>query len=193
MTKIAFMASGNGTNAENLIREIHAGRIPGEAVVVICDKPGAEIFERAARLGVEGVLVDRKAFPDKTSFEAVLTHELEQRQIEMVVLAGFMRILSDSFVKKYLGKIINIHPSYLPDFKGAHAIRDAYAAKASETGVTVHFVEPEVDDGPVILQRKISIEAADDLGSLEKKIHCMEYEIYPEALRKVLSGEVKYP
>lgn len=192
MTKLAFMASGNGTNAENLIQEIQCGRIPAEATMILCDKPGAGIFERAKRLEVKCVLVNRKEFETKALFEEALISELRGCEVDYIILAGFMRILSDHFVNQFLGRIINIHPSYLPDFKGAHAIQDAFEAKVAETGVTVHFVEPDVDSGPIILQRKVKILPEDSLESLETRVHEAEYEIYPEALRRVLSGEATY-
>lgn len=191
-SRLAFFVSGSGTNMENLVREIQAGKIQGDAAVVICDKPGAKAIERCRDLGVECAVVDRKQYKDKESFEEALIRETEARQIDWLVLAGFMRILSDRFVNHFKGRIINIHPSYLPAFKGAHAIRDAFEAGVKETGVTTHFVEPDVDAGPVILQRKVSVEPGETLESLEEKIHAVEYEIYPETLRLVLSGKVKY-
>ncbi len=187
MKKLAFIASGNGSNFENVVREIQAGTVPAEAVVLLCDKPGAKCLERAARLGVTAEVVDRKQFADRAAFEARLAELVDLYQADYIVLAGFMRILSADFVHRYEKRLINIHPSYLPAFPGAHAIRDAFEAKVKETGVTVHFVIAEVDAGPVILQEKLPIRPDDTLESLETRVHDLEYKLYPAALRQLLS------
>ncbi|HLD50354.1 MAG TPA: formyltransferase family protein, partial [bacterium] len=137
MKRIAFLVSGNGTNAENLIKEIKAGRVPdAEARLVISDNPLAAALKKAAKLGVEAVVIDRKKYPSKPGFEAAIKHELEDRDIDLIALAGFMRVLSGDFVRHFAGKIINIHPSLLPAFPGVHGIREAFEAKIQETGVT---------------------------------------------------------
>lgn len=187
MKRLAFFVSGNGTNAENLIRRIRAGEIAAEPAVVISDNPSAGAIAKAKRLGVETAVVDRKKYGSKFEFEAVIINILDEKKIDWIVLAGFMRILSPEFVKRYRRKIINIHPAYLPEFPGAHAIRDAFEAKVRETGVTVHFVDDGVDTGPIILQRPVAVKADDTLESLEQRIHEVEYELYPEALKRVLS------
>ncbi len=194
MKQIAFLVSGNGTNAENLIKEIKAGRVPdAEARLVISDNPLAAALEKAAKLGVEAVVIDRKKYPSKPGFEAAIRHELEDREIDLIALAGFMRVLSGDFVRHFAGKIINIHPSLLPAFPGAHGIREAFEAKVQETGVTVHFVDEGVDTGPLIVQKKIPVDARETLETLEAKIHAVEYQLYPEALRLVISGNVRLP
>ncbi len=192
MKRLAFLVSGNGTNAQNLIRKIRAGEIAAEAAIVISDNPLAGAIEKAKQLGVDAVVVDRKKYASKSEFEAAIVKILEEKKIDLIVLAGFMRILSPEFVKRYERRIINIHPAYLPDFPGAHAIRDAFEAKAKETGVTVHFVDAGVDTGPVILQRKVRVEPGDTLESLEQRIHAVEYELYPEALNRILSGRAGF-
>ena len=128
-------------------------------------------------------LVERKQFVSKEMFEKAIILKLEAYSIELIVLAGFMRILSAEFAQRYQGRLINIHPSYLPAFTGGHAIRDAFEAKVRETGVTVHHVVAEVDAGPIIIQRKVPILAEDTLETLEARIHAVEYDLYPEALR----------
>lgn len=188
--KLAFMASGSGSNFENIVREIQAGRLEADAAILICDKPGAGVLARAEKLKVPAVLVDRKAHPSKEAFEAEIVRRLEESRCDFIVLAGYMRILSNEFVLRYWGRIINIHPSMLPAFPGAHGIRDAFEAGVRETGVTVHFVDTGVDTGPVILQRKVPVEPGDTLESLETRVHAMEYTLYPEALRLVLTGKV---
>ena len=191
MKRLAIFVSGSGTNMENILRHIQEGKIQAEASLVVSDNPGAYALERAEKYGVESVVVDRKKFDSKENFEAEIQRCLAAKKIDYVILAGFMRILSPSFVRAYRGRILNIHPALLPDFQGAHAIRDAWEAKVRKTGVTVHFVDEGVDTGPVILQREVPVTANDTLESLEKKIHAVEYEIYSEAIRLVLGGEVK--
>ncbi len=188
MKRIAIFVSGNGTNMENLIRQIHAGKVPAECRLVICDNPQASAIRKAENLGVTVRVVDRENFGSKAEFEEEIIWHLAENKIDWITLAGFMRILSPDFVKRYAGRIINIHPALLPAFPGAHAIREAFEAKVKETGVTVHFVDAGVDTGPVILQRKIPVDSKDTLQLLEAKIHAVEYELYPEALRRILNG-----
>ena len=178
---------------ENIIRQTRAGNIPAEPAVVICDNPAAGAVQKASRLNVPIRLIDRKSFKHKTDFELEIIEQLEHFKADWVVLAGFMRILSPEFVRRFRGRIINIHPSFLPHFPGARAIQDAYEAKAKETGVTVHFVDEGVDSGPIILQEKIQIHPVESLETLEARIHAVEYDIYPQALCLVLMGKVRMP
>jgi formyltetrahydrofolate-dependent phosphoribosylglycinamide formyltransferase len=189
MKRIAFLVSGSGTNMENLIKRIKAGDIHAEAAVVISNRPGVKALEKAAALGVKTVVIDHKASVDRAAFDQALSECLEKHRVDIIVLAGFMRVLTEGFVKKYPGRIINIHPALLPAFPGAHAIKDAWDAKVKETGVTVHFVDAGVDTGPIILQRKVQFLPDDTLEALEARIHSLEYEIYPQALNRVLSGK----
>lgn len=193
MKKLVFMVSGSGTNMENIVRRIRESSLEAEASAVISDKPGVGALERAARLAVPVHVVDRKQYADKAAFESEIMRIIDSLGADYIVLAGFMRILSDTFVLKYWGRIINIHPSLLPAFPGAHGIRDAFEAKVSETGVTVHFVDTGVDTGRIILQRKVPVLSGDTLETLEARVHSVEYEIYPEALKKVLTGECPQP
>jgi len=191
MKHIAFLVSGSGTNAENLIKRILAGEIPAVPVLVVSNKPGAKALEKAAVLGVKTIVIDHKSYADRAAFDKALDECLEQHKIDLVVLAGFMRVLTPDFVRKYHGRLINIHPALLPAFPGAHAIKDAWDAKVKETGATVHFVDSGVDTGPVVLQRKVPVLPNDTLDTLEARIHNAEYELYPEALKLILSGKAK--
>ena len=194
MKRVAIFVSGTGTNMENLIRKIQGGKVPGvEPALVISDNPGAGALEKAKRLGVEVSVLDRKRFESKEAFERAVLKKLEESKIDFICLAGFMRILSPAFVERYSGRLLNIHPALLPAFPGAHAIQDAFEAKVKETGVTVHFVDSGVDTGPVILQRKVPVSPQDTLETLEAKVHAAEYEAYPEALRLVVTGQIKLP
>lgn len=175
---------------ENLILKNRAGVFPAEIVFILSDNPEAKAIEKAKKLNTPVIVVPRKNYPSKEEFEQEIIHYIETKKIDYIVLAGFMRILSPGFVKRYKGRIINIHPSLLPQFPGANGIRDAFEAKVKETGVTVHFVTEDVDAGPVILQRKVAIAPNDSLVSLEAKVHEVEYEIYPQALTQLLSGDL---
>ncbi|OGW82402.1 MAG: phosphoribosylglycinamide formyltransferase [Omnitrophica bacterium GWA2_52_8] len=191
MKRIAFLVSGNGTNMENLVREIQAGRVPGQAAVVISDNPRAGALERAKKLGVTTAVVERKDYETKQDFETGIEEALSQYEADLVCLAGFMRILSPGFVERHFGRIVNIHPAYLPEFPGAHAIKDAFEAKVKQTGVTVHFVDAGVDSGPIILQERVAVRPEDTLETLEARIHEKEYRLYPEAVKLVLSGKAR--
>ena len=189
MKRIAFLVSGSGTNMANIVAKIKAGEIHAEAAVVISNKPGVKALEKAAALGVKTVVIDHKTYADRAAFDQALSECLEKYKVDIIVLAGFMRLLTEGFVKRYQGRLINIHPALLPAFPGAHAIQDAWDAKVKETGVTVHFVDTGVDTGPVILQRKVPVLPNDTFEMLEDRIHKLEYEIYPQALNLVLSGK----
>ena len=193
MKRLAIFVSGSGTNMENLLKRIQAGKLACEAALVVCDNPEAPAIGKAKKIGIETALVERKNFPSKAAFEAEITRPLEAKKVDLIALAGFMRILSPEFVTRWRGRIVNIHPALLPAFPGGHAIRDAFEAKVKETGVTIHFVDEGVDTGPVILQRKVPVGPKDTLETLEAKIHAAEYELYPEAIRMVLEEKVKLP
>lgn len=192
MNKLAIFVSGSGTNMENIIRKVQAGKIPAQVALVLSDNPSAGAIEKAKRLSIETVVVPRKQFGSKSEFEAEISRHVDEKKIDLIALAGFMRILSSDFVNRYLGRIVNIHPASLPAFPGAHAIRDTFEAKVKETAVTTHFVTADVDAGQIILQRKIKVDFQGTLESLEMKIHATEYGLYPETLCLVLSGKVKF-
>ena len=191
MKRIAFLVSGSGTNMENLIKRIRAGEIPADPVIVISNKPGVKALDRAKEYGVPATVIPHKDYATRELFDEALARCIDSHESDYVVLAGFMRVLTEGFVKKYHGRLINIHPAFLPAFPGAHAIKDAWAAKVKETGVSVHFVDTGVDTGAIILQRKVPVLADDTLEALETRVHQVEYEIYPEALNLVLSGKAK--
>jgi len=182
---LAIFASGNGSNFSALVKAVRQKKIKAKLVVLVCDKPEARVVKRAQKAKVIAILAKREDFTNRVDFEAAIIQRLKNYRIDLIALAGFMRMLSPGFVKLYHKRIINIHPSLLPAFKGAHAIRDALKAKADFTGVTVHFVDKEMDHGPVILQKEIRIKRADTLSSLEKRIHVLEHKLYPQAINKI--------
>lgn len=193
--RLAIFVSGNGTNMENILEHIRAGKIRAGAALVVSDNPQAYALKRAEKFNVECVIVERKRLDSKEAFEAEIRRHLERKKIDYILLAGFMRILSPSFVKAYPNRILNIHPSFLPEFPGARAIRDAFENKRrllkSGTGVTVHFVNEQVDAGPPICQKRVPIKEDDTLETLEKRVHEVEYRLYPEAVKLVLEGKVR--
>jgi phosphoribosylglycinamide formyltransferase-1 len=195
MKRLAIFVSGNGTNMQNLLERIQRGELRAEAALVVSDNPQAPALERAKKFGVECVVVDRKQYDSKEAFESEIRRHVERKKIDYLILAGFMRILSPSFVKVYPNRILNIHPSFLPDFPGAQAIREAFENREklsrTGTGVTVHFVTEAVDAGPPILQERVPIKEGDTLESLEERIHHVEYRLYPAAINLVLQGKIK--
>ena len=188
---LAIFASGRGSNFSAIVKAIKQNEIKVKLVILVCDQPEALVIKRARIARIPVILVKREDFPSRADFEAAIIQRLKSYKINLIALAGFMRILSASFVKRYHNCIMNIHPSLLPDFKGAQAIEDAFKHQAPFTGVTVHFVDAEVDSGPIILQQKVNINKRDSLASLEKRIHALEHKLYPEALKLFINAKLK--
>ncbi len=191
MMNIAVFASGRGTNFSAIARAIKSGRVKANLALLVCDQPGAAVLGRARRAGVKVALVERKDFQSKEDFENKIIQHLEEDKIDLVALAGFMRILSPAFVRRYRNKIINIHPSILPSFKGTAAIKDALEYGVKVTGVTVHFVDEELDHGAIILQGALKIEENESPQSVEAKIHKLEHKLYPQAINLYIEGKIK--
>lgn len=185
MKKIAVFCSGSGSNFEAIVQAVRKKSLRVDVALMVCDNPKAFALKRAAKFGVPVCCVSPKLFADRESFERVVVSILRSQNVDLVVLAGFMRILTPYFIGAYKNKIVNIHPSYLPAFKGAHAIRDAFEAKVRETGVTVHYVTDELDSGRVILQKKVKVAKNDTLERLEARIHKIEHVLYPAAIKKL--------
>ncbi len=189
---IAVFVSGNGSNLQALIDAEHSGNLSdGEIKLVVCDQPDAFALIRAQKADIPVFLQEGKGYASREAYDQSIIQRLKKDKIELIVLAGFMRILSGHLVNEYKNKILNIHPALLPAFKGANGIKDAYEADVDVTGVTVHFVTEELDSGPVILQEKVPIEKDDTLEELEEKVHKVEHEMYPEAVRMFIDGEIK--
>jgi len=189
---IAVFASGRGTNFSAIVRAVKKGKIPGANIsLLVCDNPKAAVIGKAKRAGVEVFLIERKDFASKRDFEERIIQRLEEGQMDLVVLAGFMRMLSREFVQRFKFKILNIHPAILPSFKGTQAIEDAFEYGVKVTGVTVHFVDEEMDHGPIILQAPVKIDENESFQSLETRIHKIEHKIYPETVRLFVEGRLK--
>jgi len=187
---IAVFCSGNGTNFQAIIGAAKTKEFNANIAIMICDNKQAHALERAKKGGVKTLLVLSENFKTREDFENKIITQLENEKIELVCLAGFMRILSPEFIKKYENRILNIHPALLPSFKGAHGIKDAFEQGAKVTGVTVHFVTDKLDSGPVILQESVEISEDDTQESIEQKIHAVEHKLYPGAIKLFIEGRL---
>lgn len=186
--KIAIFASGNGSNFQVLADQILAGELPYTLSFLFCDQKKAYVLKRAEELEIPVFTFSPKEFTTKAEYETEILKLLKNFEVEAIVLAGYLRIIGPTLLKAYPQKIINLHPSLLPAFKGLHGILDAYQAGVKETGVTVHFIDDGLDTGPIIAQRKVFVEAGESLEDLEEKIHQVEHELYPEVLKKLAKG-----
>jgi len=184
MKRIVVMISGSGSNLQTIIDQIHRSEDAAQIVCVISNKPDAFGLQRAKEAGIPHVCVDSQSTSgDRAAYDKLLVTTIEEYQPDLIVLAGFMRILSDSFVNQYLGRLINIHPSLLPKYKGLNTHQRAIDNGDTEHGVSVHFVTPELDGGPVILQAKVPIFPEDDAEDIAQRVQVQEHQIYPLVVR----------
>ncbi|MEM6485659.1 MAG: phosphoribosylglycinamide formyltransferase [Pseudomonadota bacterium] len=190
MTQLAVLASGRGSNLRAIALACAAGRIPARIVLVLCNVPDAPVIDLAASLGLPVRCVDHRKFPEREAFDAALLAELRATNTEFVALAGFMRILSPIFIREYYGCLLNIHPSLLPKYKGLNTHQRALDAGDEVAGATVHYVVEDLDAGPSIIQAPVKIRSGDTAAMLAQRVQQVEHEIYPEALRLCLSGQV---
>ena len=188
--RIVVLASGSGTNLQAILDTLH-GQDGIEVVGVGSDKPGARALERAVAAGVETAVFPSDAYEDRTGRDVAMADWVESRQASLVVLAGYMQLLSEPFVARFRNRIVNVHPALLPSFPGLDAIGQALEAGVETTGVTVHFVDEGVDTGPTILQRQVPVPVGRDRQALEAAIHNVEHQIYPEAIRMIAEGRVR--
>ncbi|MGH8913475.1 MAG: phosphoribosylglycinamide formyltransferase [Acidimicrobiia bacterium] len=184
---IAVLASGSGTNLQALIDTPDLG---ASISVVISDRPGAAALDRARSVGITTSLVPWADFGSREEFSASIREEIEAGGAEAVVLAGFMRVLSNDLVAAYPDRILNVHPSLLPAFPGANAVTQALEYGVKVTGVTVHFVDEKVDHGPIIAQRAVPVVPGDDESSLHARIQVQEHDLYPTVVRAFARGEI---
>jgi phosphoribosylglycinamide formyltransferase-1 len=186
--RIAVLVSGSGTNLQALLDD---PTIAQRIALVLSDRPGVKALERATAAGVETIVVQVADFPDRDAYTVAVRDALLERGIDLAVNAGFMRVLGRAFAEAFSGRWLNVHPALLPAFPGAHAVRDALARGVRVTGVTVHLVDEEVDNGPVVLQEAIPVSAEDDFDSLEARVHEVEHRLLPQAVRALLDGRLK--
>jgi phosphoribosylglycinamide formyltransferase-1 len=189
--KLAVLISGRGSNLQSLIDACAGPDYPAEIVLVISNVPDAFGLERARKANVEALTVDHRQFATREAFEAKVTEAIAASGAELVCLAGFMRLLTPSFVARWQGRLINIHPSLLPAYPGLHTHARAIADGAKKAGCTVHFVVAEVDAGPIIVQAEVPILPGDDAGKLAARVLVEEHRIYPEAVRLIAEGKFR--
>lgn len=185
LKRVAVLASGGGSNFGNLVNE--ADKIGIKVAGLIVDKKDAYAIKRAESLGIPFKIVSKQNLDSKAEFEQKMIDIIEDWCCEYILLAGFMSILSPKFIQMYERRILNIHPSLLPAFKGAHGIRDAFNYGVKISGVTVHYVDSGVDTGEIIMQRAVDLSDEDTLQTFEEKIHQAEYSLYPEAIQKMIN------
>jgi len=189
--QFAVFASGNGTNLQAIIEAVKNKEITAELALVFSDNRKANAIKRAEDAGIKTLCLDPKDYTNPQSFDRDIAIYLKEHNIDFIVLAGYMRLLTPFFVKQFSDKILNIHPSLLPSFKGLRGIKDAFTFGVKVTGVTVHFVNEKMDNGPIILQESLKIQERDTLETLEEKIHAIEHKIYPKAIQLFVEGRLK--
>ncbi len=187
---LGVLCSGRGTNLQSILAAVDSGQIPAPVGVVLTDKPDAKALERAEKAGIPHFCVDRKQYAGKQAFEEALVEKLRAHGVTLVILAGFMRILSPYFVHEFSGRILNIHPSLLPSFGGAHAHRDVLAYGVKVSGCTIHFVDEGMDSGPIILQTAVPVLDDDDEDTLAARVLEQEHKLYPRAIELFLNGKL---
>lgn len=188
--KIGVIASGRGSNLQAIIDNIKNGKLDAQINVVICDKADAYALERAKTAGIPAVSIVRADYVGKNEFEQAIVDCLKVYNVHLVVLAGFMRIISADFIRRFPNRIINIHPALLPSFTGLHAQRQAIEYGAKLSGCTVHFVDEGMDTGPIIMQKAVDVTDCDDEDSLSAKILDCEHELYSKVLQLYAEGRI---
>jgi len=188
--RVVALISGRGSNLQALVDGCAAGRIDARIVAVISNRPEAAGLARAAAAGIATAALDHKAFAGRESFDAALAEAIDSHRPDLLVLAGFMRILSDGFIRRYAGRLLNIHPSLLPKYPGLHTHRRALAAGDHEAGASVHFVTEELDGGPVALQVHVPIMPGDTVDALAARVLAGEHRIFPLAVQWFANGRL---
>lgn len=192
MIRIAVLVSGNGSNLQALIDAVQSGRIQGSIVGVISNRANAYALRRAELAGIRQTVVDHTAYPNREAFEQQLIQTLQGWQADLIVLAGFMRVLTEAFVTRFSGQIINIHPSLLPAYKGLHTHARVLAAGDRLHGCSVHFVTPELDAGAVIAQSVLEVSPHEHADQLMQRVHQLEHQLYPRIVSWICAGRVVF-
>jgi phosphoribosylglycinamide formyltransferase 1 len=189
--RIIVLASGGGTNLQAIIDQLHGGDQGIEVAGVGSDKPDAMALERARKAGVETAVFPASEYEDRATRDVALGDWIESRGADLVVLAGYMQLLSSEFVSRFRNRVINVHPALLPAFPGIDAVQQAIDHGSKITGVTVHFVDEGVDSGPIIMQRPVPVAPSRDWDETEKAIHATEHALLPEAIRLIAAGRIR--
>ena len=189
--RIVVCCSGQGTNFQAIIDAVRRRRLRVRIAVMISDNPRSGAIRRARAAGIPAVVMDPQGFSSREAFDRTLSRIIDRTKARWVVLAGFMRILSPGFIRRYKDRILNVHPALLPAFPGCHGVRDALRHGVKVTGVTVHFVDEQVDHGPIILQEPVRVLDGDSEESLLKRVHQVEHRLYPRAIQLAVDGRIK--
>lgn len=189
--RLGVVISGSGSNLQSIIDKLHWGGDNIEVSLVISDNPGAYGLKRAEEAGIPTVVLPLEDFSDRAGHDLAMAAEMENHRVDLVVLAGYMRVVTPAFLGRFPGRVINLHPALLPSFPGATPIEDAMAYGVRVTGVTVHFVDEGVDTGPVILQQAVHINYNDTIEKLRERIHKVEHMLLPQAISLIAAGRVR--
>jgi phosphoribosylglycinamide formyltransferase-1 len=189
MVTLGILISGRGSNLQAIIDAIASGQLEARIAVVISNRAGAAGLSRAAAAGIETLVLPHKGYADRPDYDRALAGELKARGVELVCLAGFMRLLSAAFIDQFPGRVLNIHPALLPAFPGLDAQKQAFDHGVKVAGATVHLVTPELDAGPIVLQEAIGVEEGDTAETLAERILAVEHRLYPRAISVVAGGK----
>lgn len=190
--RVVVLVSGEGSNLQALIDAQNRGELAGRLVAVISNRPGVRALQRAEQAGIPAICVDHASFSEREAFDLQLAEAIDAHAPDLLVMAGFMRILGDAFIARFAGRMLNIHPSLLPRYPGLHTHRRALEAGDDEHGATIHFVTTDLDGGPAVLQARIPIEHGDTEASLARRVQTVEHEMYPVAVRWYCTGRLRY-
>ena len=191
MKRIVILVSGRGSNMEAIVRCCAEQRWPAQVVAVLANRPDAEGLAFAARQGIAPAVVDHKAFGGREAFDDALAQRIDSFAPDLVLLAGFMRVLGAPFVRRFEGRMLNVHPSLLPAFPGLHTHRRALEAGCQAAGATVHFVTPELDHGPIVMQSVVPVRAGDTAQTLAARVLATEHVIYPQSVLWFVQGKLR--
>jgi len=189
-TRLGVLASGSGTNLEAIAQAIDDGDVPATVALVLSDNPDAFALERARRRGIETRVINLRDYEDRPAYDRAIVDALEKAGVDLVVLAGYMKLVAPGFIDAFSGRIMNIHPALLPSFPGEQGVKDALEHGVKVSGVTVHFVDKGLDTGPIIVQEAVPVEEDDDVETLHNRIHLAEYRAYPLAIRLFAQGRL---
>jgi phosphoribosylglycinamide formyltransferase-1 len=189
--RIAVFASGSGSNFQAIADAVNAGRLDVHIGLLVCDRPKAQVVERANKLGIPTFVFRAKDYASREQYEREIVQRLEEEQIDLVVMAGYMRLITSVLVEPWYGRLINVHPSLLPAFPGLDAIKQALNYGVKVTGVTVHYVDGGMDTGPIIAQQSLDITPDDTEESLAARIHPIEHVLLPQVIAQIAAGKIK--
>ncbi|KAB7672442.1 phosphoribosylglycinamide formyltransferase [Bacillus sp. B1-b2] len=189
MKRLAIFASGSGSNFQAIVNAVKNGNLSGSINLLVCDQKSAYCIDRAAKASIPSFVFTAKNYPNKEEYEKEILQYLIDKEIDLIVLAGYMRLIGNTLLQAYSGRIINVHPSLLPSFPGKDAIGQALEAGVEQTGITIHYVDEGMDTGPIIAQQAIQIDRNESRESLQEKIHALEHQLYPKVIQQLLNED----